>query len=420
MITPLDLFLLALAAVFLGPPILWAWRLVSLYLSGTARATRADDPLPLAAVILPLRGDDPSLGACLRALLGQDYPRYHLLIVIDSPADPAWGAVRRALAAGHGPNVEVRVESLAAPCATCSLKLSAQLQAVANLPGGAAVVALVDADAVVPPDWLRRLAAPFANPRVGAVSGVRWFAPARPALGSLVRHLWNCGCQTQVYAFGIPWGGTMALRAELFAAHGLAGAWRHRFADDTAAADLLRRLGLRVCFVPELTIVNREAMSLGAVARFARRQVLNTRLDLAAWPLLLAFNVGMTLALALAVGAVAVGLATGDGARVGWYGGLLALHFGGLLSALGLAEYLIRRQARRRGGRLPAVPVWKYPVAVVLAVALQGYAIAAAACARRVRWRGVEYEVERGRVRLLQYRPYRTAAGAETSGRSID
>ena len=86
----------------------------------------------------------------------------------DDPDDPAWGPVREALAAGHGAHVEVHAEALEGRYATCSLKVSSQIQALTRFGGGCEVVALVDADADVPPDWLRRLVAPFADPRVGA------------------------------------------------------------------------------------------------------------------------------------------------------------------------------------------------------------------------------------------------------------
>jgi hypothetical protein len=84
-----------------------------------------------------------------------------------------------------------------------------------------------------------------------------------------------------------------------------------------------------------------------------------------------------------------------------------------------VGECLIHRQARRRGEPAPAARVWKYPVALLLALVLHGSAVVAAACARRVSWRGAEYGLDAGRVRLLQYRPYQPPAGSTTSGSSI-
>jgi hypothetical protein len=408
----LDLIVLAAAALPLLLPVVWAWRLALMYLRGPGEPP-PDAGLPTAAVVLPLRGADPSLPACLRALLRQDYPRYRLLIVVDSPDDPAWGPVRAALAEGHGPGVEAAAEPLLTPLQTCSLKLSAIIQAVSRLGGGYEVVALVDADAVVPPDWLRRLAAPLADPRVGATSGLRWFAPEVPSWGSLVRHLWNCGCQAGAFTFGVPWGGSMAVPGALLHEGGLLAQWRCCFVDDTGAAELIRRRGLRVCFVPAVTVVNRERTSLGAAARLASRQLLNGRLDLAGWPKMLAFNAVMAASLAMAAAWAAAGLASGDVTRAVWFAGLLALSAGGLASALAVAEAAIRRQTAQRGERLPPLaPLWRYPLATALTLAVQWWAVADAALARRVHWRGVDYDIgAAGRARLVEYRPYRPTPG---------
>ena len=64
----------------------------------TAKGFKPPQPLPEIAVLLPLRGADPSLEACLKGLLAQDYPTYQVHIVIDSAEDPAQAVVARVLA----------------------------------------------------------------------------------------------------------------------------------------------------------------------------------------------------------------------------------------------------------------------------------------------------------------------------------
>ena len=46
-------------------------------------------------MILSLRGADPSLEACVKGLLAQDYPAYRAHIVIDSAEDPAQAVIAR-------------------------------------------------------------------------------------------------------------------------------------------------------------------------------------------------------------------------------------------------------------------------------------------------------------------------------------
>jgi hypothetical protein len=263
--------------------------------------------------------------------------------------------------------------------------------------------------------------APLADPRVGGITGVRWFAPERPTWGALVRHLWNAGSQPQMNAFHIPWGGTLALRAGLFRQDGLLAEWRRSFCDDSGAGDLLRRRGLRLRFLPALTMVNREAIDLKRCCRFIRRQLLCPRLDLGHWPVIFAANVGMSLALLAAGVMVVLGLYLHLLPWVAWFGGALAGYFAGLMAPLFLAERLIRDIVRRRGQEIPPpVFYWKSCLAAVLAHVINAGCLIAAVCVRRVAWRGVEYTVKGPkRVRLGEYQPFAAPPARAPTNRSI-
>src|SRR4051812_44958773 len=98
MLTLSEMVLFALTAFFLALPVWWQLRLIWLYWFRPADPPLLEAELPEVAVLLPLRGADPSLRDCLRGLLRQDYPRYSVRIIIDSPQDPAWELVRSILA----------------------------------------------------------------------------------------------------------------------------------------------------------------------------------------------------------------------------------------------------------------------------------------------------------------------------------
>ncbi len=158
-------------------------------------------------------GADPFLARCLDGLLRQDYPSYEIRIVVDSPADPAWEIVREVLA--KPACADVKVALLERRLETCSLKVSALLQALDGLDDSCQAVALIDADATPRTHWLRDLAAPLRDPKVGATSGVRWYITDSPQWGSLVRMAWGAAAAAQMVAFGIPWGGSMAFSAPI-------------------------------------------------------------------------------------------------------------------------------------------------------------------------------------------------------------
>src|SRR5262249_18698020 len=145
------------------------------------------------------------------------------------------------------------------------------------------VVALIDADVVPGRDWLRVLVAPLANPRVGATTGIRWYAPPQASWGNLVRYFWNAAACTQMYAFHIPWGGSLAFHARVFRDSDLLERWAHTFGEDTSAYGVLRSCNLELRMVPAATMVNPENTDLRGCGTFIRRQLFSARMNHANW-----------------------------------------------------------------------------------------------------------------------------------------
>src|SRR5262249_1870383 len=247
---------LSLALFFMFLQAAWACRFALRY-RGRPDDKHGGQKLPRATRLLCIRGSDPPLSHCLQGLLRQDYPEYDIRIIIDSPDDPAWELVSRVLA--REAHAAVQTSVLVNRQTRCSLKLSALVQAIRQLPASTEVVALIDADVIPHRQWLRNLAQPLTDPRVGATSGVRWYMAGGPARwGTLVRSAWSAAACTQMDAFRIPWGGSLAFRTELFRRSDLLERWARSFVEDTGSHRVLRSLGLRLCRVPEATMVNHE------------------------------------------------------------------------------------------------------------------------------------------------------------------
>jgi hypothetical protein len=388
--------------------LIWAWRFTALS-RRRQFTTVPDEQLPRAAVVLSLRGADPSLVGCLDGLLKLDYPRYDVKIIIDSREDPAWDLVRKIVAEAGADNVEI--QSLDQRRDTCSLKLSALVQAVGRLDASFGVVAFVDADVHVYPGWLRDMVAPLSEPGVGASNGIRWFLPAEANWGTLARYLWNAAACTQMVAFQIPWGGSLAFRADVLRDAGLLDRWGRSFCEDTGAYRALRDRGLAIRFVGPATLVSHETIDLPTCFRFVRRQLLAARLYHESWPYVL--TLGLTNSAALLTALVLCGTFAwlGEWVHATWMGGLFVGQFLALAVGLVGIERPIRRLARGRGE--PATPLRrttlpKILLAIPLATAVHSACLVAAAVARRVRWRGITYLVKGPHdVRLLTYHPFR-------------
>jgi hypothetical protein len=429
MLVSLGAVCLAILAVILFWQMVWAWRFAKQFPPRTELPDK-DHELPRVVVLLPIRGADPSLAGCLQGLLNQDYPCYDIRIIIDSLKDPAWKLVHQILGADGGTDFKsllhqpsVHVSPLQRPRMTCGLKSSALLQAIGTLDESCQVVALIDADVIPYRSWLRDLVRPLANPKVGATTGIRWFMPDATAWGSLVRYLWNAAAVVQMHAWNIPWGGSLALRAELlgvgqssnpsYRRSDLIEKWGVSLWEDTGSYRTIRDLGLRLEFVPAATMINRETTDLKGCFRFIRRQMLNVRLYHDSWPAILVHGAASFLALSAALVLAAVAVAAGSGAAA------VLLLAGPSLYGVGMGigligiERHINSLARERGEAVRP-RTFKALIAFPLAHLVYFACLISASVLGKVSWRGITYDFEGPwTVRMRMYRPYRTKKTAE-------
>jgi hypothetical protein len=296
---------------------------------------------------------------------------------------------------------------------TCGLKSSALLQALGMLDKSCQAVVLIDADVIPHRCWLRDLVGPLRDPTIGATTGIRWFRAKTATWGALARYVWNAAASVQMYALHIPWGGSLALQAELFRRSDLLEKWGVSLWEDTGCYRTLRDLGLRLQFVPAATMINHETTDLKSCFRFIRRQMLNVRLYHGSWPAILTHGFGSALALTATV--LSAGIAVGAG---NWQAAALLL--AGLVlygSGLGLGliwiECHIQGLARERGEA--SVPLsWRALCAIPLAHIVYFACLASACTLSKVRWRGITYEFEGPwAVRMRRYRPYRLRETAD-------
>jgi hypothetical protein len=370
---------------------------------------------PPVTVLVPLRGADPMLGDCLRGLCRQDYPDFRVHLIVDSADDPAWTTIREVLA--EFPQVRVQTSVLTNRLETCSLKVSALLHGVAHLDPECRVVAHIDADVIPPPHWLRELVRPFEDPKIAAVTGLRWYHTHSCAWGSLVRHLWGAVAASQMYNLEILWGGTLAFRASFVRDPGLQAIWEHSFVEDTSAVAYLHKRYLKLHMLPQLTMINPEAISLAGCFRFIRRQMLCVRLHHPRWRDVLYTAISMTLSIPLALvvsffawqqgmdwlawtilGALLVGV-VGTGLPLIWIDGTFFY-----------ASPPDNRIAPLRWKHIPVIPV---------TILVHLLAVLSACWVREIDWRGIRYSVGQGGVRRLDDASYRDPATSADQAESI-
>lgn len=358
---------------------------------GAARPSSAAPCLSPARVILCLRGSDPFLGDTIRAAVNQDHPDYELRVVVDSRDDPAWSEVEAALAAAR-PQCRVAVEPLASRPQASSLKCASLLQGLRDADRDTEMVALLDADVVPAPNWLRTLGTALAAEGCGVATGNRWYAPPDRELGSWARAGWNAGALVQMVCFGIPWGGTLAVRSSLLESAGLRSKWANAFCEDTLLSAALAGTGWRVTFVPDLIAVNRESVTLTALLPWITRQLLTARLYHPAWPVVAVFGLSAPLAVMATAIAIGLALARGDMAALAGLGTCLALFLASLPTLfLWIERVVMRTVGTRRDAAAPALA--DAIRGTFSAQAIYGNAILRALTLTSTRWRGATYRI---------------------------
>lgn len=347
-----------------------------------------DDVAPAGLVVLCLRGGDPFLERSLRRLFDQDYPRYRVRIVLDSPSDSARQYVDQVLADLRPRHVEV----LALPerYATCTYKMSGILFGTRSLPEETQFIALMDGDTVPHRTWLRELATSLFHSGAECATGNRWYFPEVPTLGSLVRVCWGAGALTMMSLCRLPWGGTMAFRRSVIEDDRLRWRIQHAFSEDTTIGQFVEETGGRVEFDPRLTIVNQELIGLRGMFNFDTRQLLAVKLQHAAWWRVALHGLSGAPMLLYPLARLCGFPAT---TQLDAIFGVYFLSFAAQAFLFGPA---VRSILRTRSESLPGWGLRRVLtglVAVPLTQALHIVAIVRALTMRRVVWRGVHYRL---------------------------
>lgn len=346
---------------------------------------------PSVTLIAPCCGAEEGLEANLEALLLQDYPQLQVRFVVETAEDAATPVIER-LRERHPARVE-RV--LAGSTRDHGQKVHNLLAALDAGPLGDVLV-FADSDGRPEPGWLRRLVAALRDPRVGVASSYRFYKPVPATFATLLRSVWNLSVLALLgdHDRNFAWGGSMAIRREVFDQAKVREAWRGALSDDYAITHAARRAGLHVAFVPGCLVGSEGRVGPGSMLSWVARQISITRVY---WPLLFwlaaASSLSSTAFLVLApvVGGVvplsllAVVLALGATS-----GGLRAV-------ALGHLAPRWRAEVHRW--------LWAYVLMAPLSGLVTSYAVVSALRSRRIEWRGFRYEMRSPNETVILERP---------------
>jgi ceramide glucosyltransferase len=220
---------------------------------------------PRVVVFCPCKGVDAELEQNLRSILDQDYPDFRVVFIVEAETDAAVPYLKSPLIAGPATSRGQKVHNL--------------IHAVEHASGDAEVFVFCDADARFRRNWLTNLVAPLESPDVGVSTGYRWYAAETGSLPSLLRSTWNAAAVTILGAHSqnFAWGGSMALRREVFEGIGIRQAWDGALSDDYAVTRAARAARKRIVFVPQCLVPSYGDTTWADLLEFTTRQVLITR-----------------------------------------------------------------------------------------------------------------------------------------------
>ena len=378
------------------------------------------DFFPKTMVLFPLRGADPSLTRSLEKILMQNYPNYHVRFILDSASDPALPFVESAIQKWGEGRAEIKI--IKEHFSTCALKCCALLHGIADLDPSFEAIVILDGDTNPPGDWLKQLVEPLSDPHFPVATGLRWYVPHQANAGSLVRYLWNAAAVVQHDLYRIPWGGSLAIRREFLNRSTLLETWKHTFTDDTPITSIVWQAKENVALVPSLFLVNREMCGLRAFHRWVQRQMLYMKLYHPAWGAVLSQAVLLTLPLLLLVGTFIVGLVSQDGQVALVSLSSFLLYWIGVFGTLPMIERAVRRIVKQRGDEIKPCSFYramKTFMMIPLTQMVYTSALFWLHFLKRVEWRGIEYEITDGHVRMVEYKPYATKLSEQTEGHSL-
>ncbi|MGH9454685.1 MAG: glycosyltransferase, partial [Terriglobia bacterium] len=373
---------------------------------------------PSAALIIPCKGLDIGFEENIGAYLTQDYPDYRVILVVCAENDPAFPVLRRIAENQNGiPSARPAKISLviAGISEVNGEKVNNLLVALERVDAKAEVLAFADSDACPNQGWLRALISPLADPSVTVSSGFRWYLPSS-TFASRLQAAWDSVIVTMLgdHNRNIPWGGSMAIRAEVFRRLKIAEKyWQGTVSDDYGVAQAVRDAHGVIRFEPRCLVPSQSDTGLKSVLRWTLRQIILTRV----------YSPRLWLLGMLSFGLYALGMFTGVAALVS-----PSLNIGARAQAatllvaivtLGVAKGRLRLIAAHRSFpqhlerlRRHGACYWEL---AILTPWVMFWNFSVAAFARRIEWRGTVYDLK-SRTQLSILRRSASREQAAVSG----
>jgi ceramide glucosyltransferase len=223
------------------------------------------------ALFVPCKGIDLGLEENLRPLFHQNHDNYEIVWIVESVQDPAHPVIEKLIA--ENPRIDSKMV-ISGVASDAGQKVHNLRQATRDLDPEISILAFVDSDARPDRDWLVNLAYRLDRAGVGITTGYRWFIPERPTLANHLLYSINATTASLLSPKGKQpaWGGSWAMRRDLFDGLGLHARWDGMLTDDLVVSNLVHEANLHVEFIPNCMLASPVDLTFTAMVQFLRRQ----------------------------------------------------------------------------------------------------------------------------------------------------
>jgi len=380
--------ILALVQIAAGLYLLWQGIVWLTYV----RRRLATDPgfyAPRTAVICPCKGMEPGLERNLVSLCEFDHQNYQVFFVLASESDPAHSIVKRVASTSR---VKANIVIAGKP-ENCSEKVNNLRVAVEQLPEEFEVLVFADSDGRPGKGWLHHLVAPLTDSRIGATTTMRWFMPNDHGLATALLAAWNASVVTMLgpHHKNFCWGGGTAIRRSVFEQIGMLDAWQYSFSDDYSLTTMIERSRRQIVFLPECLTPSFVQTDFSGLLEFTGRQMRITRIYRPQmWAMAFATHLLYCFTLVLGLFIVMnLTLASRPAFHVSTLLVLLLLlaAIRGAIRVIGVTEALSAFRS------LIMSQSWIYILLAMFVPFLFLVNFCSSLIGRRIRWRGIEYQV---------------------------
>ena len=349
---------------------------------------------PFVSVFVPCRGLDKGLKENIDAIFAQDYPSFEIVFVSDRANDPAFAVIekaRQSFAEQTGPLIRTVVGGMATDTGQKVHNLCAAVRAADSK---SRIFVFTDTDARVQSFWLRFLVAPLQDHQIGAATGYRWFVPGKTGFASHLQSVWNAAIASALGERGdrnFCWGGSTAIRRDTFERLQIAERWRGTLSDDFTVTRVLHEAGQPIKFVPQCLTPSFDDCTLPKLIEFTTRQLKITRVYAPhLWKSVLLGSSIFIITFFGGLGLVIVRAALGLSFATPLILLLLMFALGSMKSHLRFrAVALVISDQRLKAAATTLAHITLWPLASMLF-----FYNAVAAISRRIRWRGIVYELK--------------------------